>query len=66
MKVFENKTVDEVWKALGDIPVNDDGMIQEEFLTYPIGSDREDIWTDIEYHYQVSLGHMFFGKSLKS
>ena len=32
------------WNELGDIPVDDDGIIQESFLWWPKGSDREDIW----------------------
>ena len=32
------------WSELGDIPVDDDGIIQESFLWWPKGTDREDIW----------------------
>ena len=32
------------WNELGDIPVNNDGIIQESFLWWPKGTDREDIW----------------------
>ena len=32
------------WSELGDIPVNDDGIIQESFLWWPKETDREDIW----------------------
>lgn len=32
------------WDKLGDIPVNDDGIIQESFLWWPEGTNREDIW----------------------
>ena len=32
------------WNELGDIPVDDDGIIQESFLWWPKGTDREDIW----------------------
>ena len=32
------------WDKLDDIPVNDDGIIQESFLWWPKGTDREDIW----------------------
>ena len=32
------------WDKLGNIPVNDDGIIQEQFLWRPKGTDREDIW----------------------
>lgn len=32
------------WNELGNVPVNDDGIIQESFLWWPKGTDREDIW----------------------
>ncbi len=38
------KSLETFWSELGDIPVNDDGVIQESFLWWPKGTDREDIW----------------------
>ena len=38
------ETLETFWNELGDIPVNDDGIIQESFLWWPKGTDREDIW----------------------
>lgn len=32
------------WDELGNVPVNDDGILQESFLWWPKGTDREDIW----------------------
>ena len=36
--------IEALWSKLGDIPVNDDGIIQESFLWWSKGTDREDIW----------------------
>lgn len=33
-----------LWEDLGDIPVNDDGEIEEKFLDFEVGIDREEIW----------------------
>ena len=66
MNQFEGKSIDEIWELLDDIPVNLDGEIDEPFLNYPIGTEVTEIWTDIEYHYDISIGNMYFGKSLKS
>lgn len=38
------ESLEAFWSELGDIPVNDDGIIQESFLWWPKGTDREDIW----------------------
>ena len=39
-----SETLETFWNELGDIPVDDDGIIQESFLWWPKGTDREDIW----------------------
>lgn len=42
---FRNSEIlEKYWDKLGDIPVDDDGIIQESFLWWPKGTDREDIW----------------------
>ena len=43
-RIYSAETLERFWAELGDIPVNDDGIIQEPFLWWPKGTDREDIW----------------------
>lgn len=45
------KKMEEHWEKLGDIPVNDDGEIQEPFMQYPVGTDREEIWRFFDEFY---------------
>ena len=42
--MYPAETLERWWAKLGDIPVDDDGIIQESFLWWPKGTDREDIW----------------------
>ena len=42
--ICPDETLERWWAELGDIPVDDDGIIQEPFLWWPKGTDREDIW----------------------
>jgi hypothetical protein len=51
-----------VWERLSDVPVDDDGRILDVFYaydelgrTYNVGTDREDIWHDIEDRLDVSV-----------
>ena len=37
-----------VWAELGDVCVDDDGCIDQDWQGYPAGTDREDVWHDIE------------------
>ena len=44
-----------VWEAFGDCPINEVDEIDEDFLGYPAGTDRFDIWHDIEDDLGVSI-----------
>jgi hypothetical protein len=50
-----------LWERLGDVPVNDDGEIEEDFLHFPTGTDREEIWSWIEETYDVSVYDLMRG-----
>ena len=41
--------------AFGDCLINDADEIDEDFLCYPVGTDRFDIWHDIEDDLGVSI-----------
>lgn len=41
------KTLEEVkvlWDELGDIPVNNNNEIEKDFLDFPAGTDKFEIW----------------------
>lgn len=44
-----------VWAELGDILVNDDGLIEEPFRQFESGTDREEIWHWIEDEFDLSI-----------
>jgi hypothetical protein len=37
-------TLEELWKRLGDIEVNAEDEIEEEFLNFPAGTSKFDVW----------------------
>lgn len=37
-------TLPELWKRLADVPVNNDDEIEEDFLCFPKGTSRFDVW----------------------
>ena len=53
-------TAKEIWEKLGDIPVNDNGEIEEPFLEFEVGTDREDIWHWIEEEYDVRVYDLMY------
>lgn len=42
--LLDDKILEFLWERLGDIPVDDDGCIEEDFMGYETGTDREEIW----------------------
>lgn len=37
-------TLSELWEMFGDIPVNNDDEIEKEFLNFPAGTSKIDVW----------------------
>lgn len=43
-KHIELLTLSQLWEKLGDIPVNENDEIEENFLNFPVGTSKFDIW----------------------
>ena len=43
--------LEDAWEAFGDIPIDDNDLIQQEFLGFPIGTNRFDVWKWFDEHY---------------
>ena len=41
---FDEKEVEKLWGFLGEMPVNDDDEIEEDFLDFQEGTHKEEIW----------------------
>lgn len=44
------------WETFGDVPVNEDGELEESFEHFKAGTDREDVWHWFEEEYDLSVG----------
>jgi hypothetical protein len=53
----------DLWSKLGDIPVLENGEIEEEFLHFEIGTDRETIWDWFEFTFNLSVAKDLMGVS---
>ena len=49
-----------LWDKLGDVPVNDDGELEEPFEHFGEGTDREDVWRWFEWFFNISIGKELF------
>lgn len=43
-KHTELMTLPQLWQLFGDIPINNDDEIEEDFLCFPVGTYRFDVW----------------------
>jgi len=55
-----NEEVLNIWGKLSDIPVNNYGEIEEDFLHFPIGTEREEIWLWLEEEYNISVVELMY------
>ena len=53
---YRDKDWRALWSQLGDIPIDEDEQIEEPFLHFPIGTEREDIWHWFEETFDIVLG----------
>ena len=56
--ICPSETLKIFWNELGDIPVDDDGIIQESFLWWPKETDREDIWRWFDEKYSGGVAKL--------
>lgn len=49
-----------LWKSLGNVCVDEDGNIEENFLHFQIGTDREEIWDWFEETFNIRVVDLMF------
>jgi len=50
-----------LWDELGDTPVNEDEVIDKDFLFFIAGTDVHDIWYWFEETFNISIGKIMHG-----
>lgn len=58
--MFDDDYAEAMWRQLRDVPVDDDGRIVTPFMDYPSGTDREEIWRDIDNLHSQGVVHLMF------
>lgn len=67
--MYEMKTLRErdaelelLWKKFADVPINPDTeRIEEEFIGFPAGTDREDIWHWFDERHSRGVIYLILG-----
>lgn len=52
---FEKNELEKLWEFFGGIPVNDNDEIEEEFLGFPEGVHKEDVWHWFDEKYPAGV-----------
>ena len=55
------KNVNELWEEFGDVPIDDNGDIEEKYLHFEKGTSRLEIWHWFEEKFKVSVAEDLMG-----
>lgn len=59
---LDDKVLEFLWQRLGDVPVDHDGCIKEDFMGYIAGTDREEIWSWFDENYSEGVKALMKGE----
>lgn len=55
---FDSQEIEMLWDLFGDVMIGDDDLIQEEFLDFPEGTNRMEIWHWFDEKYQGGVAKL--------
>lgn len=61
---FDDAELEKLWELFGEIPIDDNDMIQEEFLGFPEGTDRIEIWQWFDERYSRGVVSLLYPESV--
>lgn len=50
-----DEVLETLWRAFGDVPINDDDEIEDPFLDYPSGTNRFEVWLWFDRNYSRGI-----------
>lgn len=58
---YRDHELEKLWEQLGDVPIDPDTEeIQEQFLGFPVGTNREIIWHWFDIRHSRGVGYLMF------
>lgn len=52
---MQHDTAEDLWEELGDIPIDDEDNIEQDFYSFPAGTSRFEIWSWFEEAFGLSV-----------
>lgn len=59
------RTLSQLWDDFSEIPVNSEDEIEEDFLSFPAGTDKMDVWHWFDERCPNSLAEDLMGETSK-
>ncbi len=57
----KTKEAEEMWKDFGDVPINENEEIEQEWFIFGKGTSRQEIWHWFESKYNISVAKDLMG-----
>lgn len=61
--VFDDKKLEFLWEEFGDVLIDDDECILDDFLGFECGTHREEVWHWFDERYSGGVAGLMFGTS---
>lgn len=58
---FDSQELEKLWQIFGEIPIDDEDAILEEYLGFPEGTDRIEIWRWFDEKYPEGVAALMNG-----
>lgn len=52
---LQGKTAEDLWEEFGDVPIDNDDYTEQDWYSFPRGTNRFEIWTWFEEAFDLSV-----------
>lgn len=59
---YSDKALEGFWRELGDVPMDDEECIGQDWRGFDLGTEREEIWTFFDQHHSKGVAYLLYGK----
>lgn len=55
---YDDEKIESLWDELEDVPTDENDCLKSEFLSFPIGTHREEVWYWFDEHHSRGVGYL--------
>ena len=57
---YNDTELENLWKSLEDIPMNENEQLEEDWFIFPKGTDKEEIWHWFDEQYSKGVYYLLY------